>query len=134
MSLTIKFIRHRVDSLALIGGFIILSDSIWGVIATLGLDWNRGNELVMGISFVLGFPSYLFDLWINKRIAISLLGLFLFRWIATCFVDQLQFFVALGAVAYCLSWRSFFFSCLSYGGKGISGKVHIRPENPPLYS
>lgn len=85
MSLTKEPIRRRVDSLAMIGAFVILVDTIWGGIATLGLDLSRTNELVMGISFVLGLPVFLLDLWINKRIAISMLGLFLFRWIATCF-------------------------------------------------
>ena len=77
--------RHRVDSLALVGGFVILVDTLWGGLAALGLDLSRMNELVLAISFVLGFPIYLLDLWINKRIAISMLGLILFRWIATCF-------------------------------------------------
>lgn len=85
MSLTIESMRHRVDLLALIGGFLMFVDSLWGGIAALGLDWSRTNELVMAISFVLGFPIYLFDIWIDKRIAFSMPGLFLFRWIATCF-------------------------------------------------
>ena len=85
MSLTMKFMSGRVDALALIGGFIMLVDTAWGGIAALGLDLSRLNELVLAISFVLGFPIYLLDLWINKRIAVSMLGLFLFRWIATCF-------------------------------------------------
>ncbi len=85
MSLTMESMRHRVDSLVLIGAFVILVDTVWGGIATLGLDLSRINELVMGISFVLGFPMYLLDLWLNKQIAISMLGLFFFRWIATCF-------------------------------------------------
>lgn len=77
--------RHRVDLLVLIGAFIMLVDTAWGGMAALGLDLSRTNELVMAISFVLGLPIYLLDIWINKRIAISMLGLFLFRWIATCF-------------------------------------------------
>jgi len=85
MSLTTHSMRHRVDILVLIGGFIMLVDTAWGGIAALGLDLSRINELVMAISFVFGFPIYLLDLRINKRIAISMVGLFLFRWIATCF-------------------------------------------------
>lgn len=85
MSLTMKSMSGRVDSLAVIGGFIMLVDTAWGGIAALGLDLSRMNELVLAISFVLGFPIYLLDLWINKRIAVSMLGLFLFRWIATCY-------------------------------------------------
>ena len=85
MSLTMESMRHRVDFLALVGGFVILVDTVWGGMAAIGLDLSRMNELVMAISFVLGFPIYLLDLWINKRIAISMVGLFLFRWFATCF-------------------------------------------------
>jgi hypothetical protein len=85
MSLTVDSRKSRIDSLAILGGLVILLDTVWGGIAILGLDWSRTNELVMGISFVLGIPMYLLDLWINKRIAICMLGLFLFRWIARCF-------------------------------------------------
>ena len=77
--------RHRVNSLALIGGIVSLVDTVWLGLAVLGLDLSRTNELVLAISFVLGFPIYLLDLWINERIAISMLGLILFRWIANCF-------------------------------------------------
>lgn len=69
----------------LIGGLVMLVDTAWGGIAALGLDLSRTNELVMAVGFVLGLPMYLLDVWINKRIAISMLGLFVFRWIATCF-------------------------------------------------
>lgn len=85
MSLRRESIRTRVDSLALIGGFIALLDTAWGGILGLGLDLSRTNELVLGISFVLVLPAYLLDLWLDKRIAISMLGLFFFRWNATCF-------------------------------------------------
>ena len=64
----------------------MLIDTAWGGLATLGLDSSRTNELVMGISLVLGLPIYLVDVWLNGRVAVSMLGLFLFRWIATCFV------------------------------------------------
>lgn len=83
--MTMKSMSRRIDSLALIGGFIVLLDTVWGGIIALGLDPTRTNELAVGISFVLGFPIYLLDLWIDKRIAISMLGLFFSRWIATCF-------------------------------------------------
>jgi hypothetical protein len=85
MSLTIELMKRRIDFLALIGGFVILLDSVWGGMAAAWLDWNRVNELALGISFVLGAPIYLLDLWMDKRIAISMLGLFFFRWIATWF-------------------------------------------------
>lgn len=77
--------KRRIEPLALIGGILMLADSVWGVLAALGLDPSRTNELIMGISFVIGFPTYLLDLWMDKRIAAATLGLFVFRWIATCF-------------------------------------------------
>lgn len=84
MSVSMKFPRDRVDSLALIGGVIALTDTVWGGIAALGLDWNRMDERLMAISFVLGLPLYFLDLWLTKRIALFLPALFLFRWVATC--------------------------------------------------
>ena len=83
--MTRESIRKRVNSLVLIGGFIMLVDSAWGGLAALGLDLRRTNELVLAISLVIGFPIYLLDLRINQRIAISMIGLFLFRWIVLCF-------------------------------------------------
>lgn len=77
--------RHRIDFLALLGGLAALLDSAWGAIAVLGLDPSRTIELILGITFLLGLPIYLLDLWINKRIAIFVLALFLFRWITGCF-------------------------------------------------
>lgn len=50
----------------------------------LGLDLRQTNELVLGISLVLGLPMYLLDLWLKKRIAFGLIGLFLFRWAVRC--------------------------------------------------
>jgi hypothetical protein len=40
---------------------------------------------VFGISLLLGFPMYLLDLWLKKRVAFSLLVLFLFRWAVRSF-------------------------------------------------
>ena len=85
MSLVTEPIKRRLDSLALIGGFVILTDTMWGGLAALGLDLSKMNELALGISFVLGFPTYLLDLWMDTRIAVLVLGLFFFRRIATCF-------------------------------------------------
>jgi hypothetical protein len=77
--------RNTIDSLALIAGVVVLMDSLWGGIAALGLDLSRTNQLILGISLILGFPTYLLDLWLESRIAISMFGLFVFRWLATCF-------------------------------------------------
>lgn len=86
MSLTISSGKHRFDSLAIVGGFVALLDTAVGGIVLLGLDLSRTNELVFGVSLVLGMPMYLLDLWINNRLAICLLWLFLFRWGAQCFL------------------------------------------------
>jgi len=77
--------RKRLEPLLVLGGLVSLVDTIWMGLATLGLDLSRTNELILAISFVLGFPAYLVDSRTNKRIAISLLVLITFRWIATCF-------------------------------------------------
>jgi hypothetical protein len=79
-------LKTRADSLTLLGGFVMLLDTAVGGIVLLGLDLSRTNELVFGVSLVLGMPMYLLDLWINMRIAICLLWLFLFRWGAQCFL------------------------------------------------
>jgi hypothetical protein len=84
MSSTIDFGKSRIDSLALLAGFVVLLDTALGGIVLLGLDLRRADELVFGVSLVLGLPMYLLDLWIDKRIAICLIGLFLFRWGALC--------------------------------------------------
>jgi hypothetical protein len=97
MPLMMKSMRSRVDVLVLIGGFFALVDTVWGGLASLGFDFYLTNELVVAISFVLGFPIYLLDLWLDKRIAISMVGLFLFRWIALCFGGPTPVF--------CSPWR-----------------------------
>lgn len=84
MSLTMESSKKPIDALVVLGGLVSLVDTVWIGLATLGLDVSRTNELVLAISFVLGFPAYLVDVWANKRIAITLLGLMTFRWIATC--------------------------------------------------
>jgi hypothetical protein len=85
MSLDVKLPRGRIDFLVLVGGTLMLVDTVWGGLAALGLNLSRTNELLLGISFVLGVPAYLLDVWLNKRIAIAMIALFLGRWIATSY-------------------------------------------------
>ena len=73
--------RLRVDAFTLIGEIAILLDTLWGTLASLGLDWGRMNEFLLAISFVLGVPMYLLDVWLGYRVAIGLLGLVVFRWL-----------------------------------------------------
>jgi len=70
MSVRIESARHSVDILARVGGFVALVDTVWLGIAAIPLDLGRTNELVLAISFVLGLPAYLLDLWIDERIAV----------------------------------------------------------------
>ena len=77
--------RHRVDFLAVTAVVLAAVDTLWGGFVALGLDLSRMNEVTLAVTFVLPFPVILFDLWWGKRIAISMLGLFFLRWIATCF-------------------------------------------------
>lgn len=77
--------RNSIDSLLVLAGVAALLDTAIGTVAALGLDWSSPHEAVMGVSFVLGLPVYLLDLWLNRRIAFGLAGLFLFRWVARCF-------------------------------------------------
>jgi hypothetical protein len=77
--------RGRLSVLALLAALAALIDTIWGVFAVLGLDLSQRNELLMGITFVLGLPSYLLDLYISKRVAFGLISVFLLRWVACCF-------------------------------------------------
>jgi hypothetical protein len=123
--MTMKSMRHRVDFIVLIGGFIMLVDTAWGGIAALGLDLSRMNEFIMAISFVLGFPAYVLDLWIDNRIAFSMLGLFLFRWIATCFGGPTPVLCnpLRGSVLLIVA-----FVLLQLSKLRREGKPHIRPE------
>jgi hypothetical protein len=85
MSSTVASENRSVSALVVLAGVAALLDTVIGGMAMLGLDLSRPNELVMGISFILGFPMYLLDLWLKRRIPIALLTLFLLRWVARCF-------------------------------------------------
>lgn len=71
-------------SLVFMSGVAALLDTVVGVMINLGLDPSRTYDLVFGSTLVLGFPMYLLDLWLKKRFAFFLLGLFLFRWAVRC--------------------------------------------------
>ena len=78
-------LRREIDPVILAGAVIMLVDTAWGALLALGLDLGRINELVLAISFVLSFPVYLLDVWIDAWVPLAMLGLFVFRWIARCF-------------------------------------------------
>jgi hypothetical protein len=43
------------------------------------LDFRQPNEVLLAISFVLGAAMYAADVWLNRRVAICLLALWLLR-------------------------------------------------------
>ena len=68
------------DRLVVLSGVAALLDTLVGVMINLALDPSRTFDLVFGISLLLGFPSYLLDLWLKRKFAYVLSALFLFRW------------------------------------------------------
>jgi hypothetical protein len=85
MSSTVASQTRSISLLVIFSGIAALLDTAIGAMASLGLDWSRTNEVIMGISSVLGFPMYLLDLWLKRRVAVCLVLLFVFRWVARCF-------------------------------------------------
>jgi hypothetical protein len=73
----------------LVGGAIMGVDTLWGGVAALILDLGRPNELALAITMVLGLPMYALDVWIDRRIAICLLALWLLRWAAASFAGPI---------------------------------------------
>ena len=82
MSLTAESTKSRVGYLAMLGGVLMLIDTLWGSIAVLAFDWSSPNEAAAGISFVIGLPTYVLDFWSKRRVVLFLPALFLFRWLA----------------------------------------------------
>ena len=107
MSSDVDTAKPRTDPLALLGGFAALLDTAWGALASLGLDLSRTNELVLGVSFVLTLPAYLLDVWVDKRVAIFLLGLFIFRWVARCYGGP--------TIVLCSPWRGSVLLVVAFG-------------------
>ena len=107
MALTEDFKKLRADPLVLVGGFVATLDTAWGAVASLGLDLSRTNELVLGVSFVLTLPAYLLDVWVDKRVAIFLLGLFIFRWVARCYGGP--------TIVLCSPWRGSVLLVVAFG-------------------
>jgi hypothetical protein len=72
-----------MDNPKIVAGLVAVIDTLWGAIAVLPFDWTRPNDAVLGISFVLGLPAYLLDLWIKPPVVIFLPALALLRGFAT---------------------------------------------------
>jgi len=54
---------------------LILIDFVWGAVAVYPLDWTRAADVVLGTSFLIGLPAYVFDFWRKGRIPIVNTGL-----------------------------------------------------------
>lgn len=79
--------RNRPSvSFVVLSGVAALLDTVIGGVADLGLDLTRTHELLLAISFVLGFPMYLLDVWLKKRFVFFLASLFLVRWAIRSFI------------------------------------------------
>jgi hypothetical protein len=81
MPLTTESKSRRIGYMAVLGGILMLIDTLWGGIAVLPLDWGSVAEIALGISLVIGFPMYMLDFWSGKRLVLFLPALFIFRWI-----------------------------------------------------
>jgi hypothetical protein len=79
---------RRFDILLLLGAVVVLVDTAWGGIASLILDFRRPNDVLLAASFVLGAAMYAADVWLDERVAVCLLTLWLFRWAALCFIGR----------------------------------------------
>lgn len=62
-----------------LAGLLAVIDTLWGALAVLPFDWTLPNETVLGLSFVLGLPAYLLDVWIRGRAVIFLPAVILLR-------------------------------------------------------
>lgn len=77
--------KSKVSSLAFCSGALALLDTLIGGIAALGLDRRKPNEIAMSIAFILGFPAFLADAFLRRRIPIVMLAVFIFRWLIRCY-------------------------------------------------
>jgi len=88
MPLAAHSTRARIDNIAFLGGCLILIDFVWGAVAVYPLDWTRAADVVLGTSFLIGLPAYVFDFWRKGRIPISLAVVFLVRVYAEYFAGS----------------------------------------------
>jgi hypothetical protein len=75
-------LREQTVIVIIVGGLLMLLESLWGVVAVLPFDWRQLPNLVVGISFVIGLPCYLLDSLARRRTLVFLPALLLYRWIA----------------------------------------------------
>lgn len=74
----------RLAPLDLFAGVFALADTVIGAIIFIALEPGPPGDVIMGVTFVLGFPAYLFDEWFTGRVPVGLLTVFWLRWLARC--------------------------------------------------
>jgi hypothetical protein len=64
-----------------IGGCLMVIDSLWGVLAVLGIGFDGILAIGLDISLVAGLPAYALDWRAGRRMIVFLPALYLFRWL-----------------------------------------------------
>ena len=88
MSIATNPRRSQLDHLTLLGGFLMIIDTVWGAIFVLPFDWTRLLDIVVGISLLIGLPAYVLDVRRSGRLLIFLPVALLFRWSAISFAGS----------------------------------------------
>jgi hypothetical protein len=73
--------RTWTVSPAVIGGCLMLIDSLWGALAVPGIGFDGLLEIAYAVSLVVGLPAYALDWWTGKRVIVFLPALYLLRWL-----------------------------------------------------
>ena len=73
--------RTWTVSPAVIGGCLMFIDSLWGVLAVLGIGFDGLLDIGLDISLVAGLPAYALDWRTRRRVIVFLPALYLFRWL-----------------------------------------------------
>lgn len=82
MSVTAKSNNGLIPDLVILGGLLMLIDSLFGGIAVVIFDWRVFRDASIGFGLLMGLPAYVLDYWNGKRFLIYLPALFLIRWVA----------------------------------------------------
>lgn len=72
----------RVDSRVVLGGCLMLIDTVWGALVVLGIGFEPLSDIALDVSLVAGLPVYALDSWSGSRAIVFLPALYLFRWFA----------------------------------------------------
>jgi hypothetical protein len=64
----------------LLGGCLMLIDTLWGALAVLGIGFEPLLDIPLDISLVAGLPAFALDAWSRSRVIVFLPALYLFRW------------------------------------------------------